>query len=85
MAATGWSRVIYSLCNPGDGIVVEEWTYPSAVYSSLPLGARTVGIPMDGEGMLPDKLEEVLANWDETARGFRRSVKFTFHSYPPLT
>ena len=68
----GWSRVSYTLLNKGDGVLVEEFTYPGALASSLPLGANTVGIPIDSHGMRPGVLEEVLANWDEESRGFKR-------------
>jgi aromatic amino acid aminotransferase I / 2-aminoadipate transaminase len=27
----GWSKIAITLCNPGEGILVSEWTYPSAL------------------------------------------------------
>lgn len=68
----GWNRVVSTLINKGDGVLVEEWTYPNALSGSLPLGANIVGIPMDSRGMRPDALEEVLASWNEEERGFKR-------------
>jgi len=67
-----WSRVSYTLLNSGDGVLVEEFTYPAAGATSLPLGANMVGVPMDSHGMRPDALEAVLANWNEEERGFKR-------------
>ena len=67
-----WSRVSYTLLNKGDGVLVEEFTYPAALSTSLPLGANTFGIPIDGHGMRPDALEDVLANWNEEERGYKR-------------
>lgn len=32
-ATDGWHKVIELLCNPGDPILVEAWTYPSALES----------------------------------------------------
>ncbi|KIM25871.1 hypothetical protein M408DRAFT_17111 [Serendipita vermifera MAFF 305830] len=68
----GWSRVVYSLLNHGDSMLVEEWTYPSALASAFPLGVHTVSVPMDSKGMRPDALREILSNWNETERGFKR-------------
>ncbi|PVF95527.1 PLP-dependent transferase [Serendipita vermifera] len=68
----GWSRVVYSLLNPGDSLLVEEWTYPSALAAALPIGVHTVAAPLDSRGIKPDALREILANWDEEARGFKR-------------
>jgi aromatic amino acid aminotransferase I len=31
----GWSKAVQTLCNPGEGILVSEWTYPSALSVSL--------------------------------------------------
>lgn len=56
----------------GDGLLVEEWSYPSAVFTSRPHGVNSVPIAMDGEGMRADALETVLATWDEAKRGFKR-------------
>ena len=72
----GWTRISYTLLNKGDGVLVEEFTYPTALAASHPLGVSTVGISMDSHGMRPDALEEVLANWDEEKRGFKRRVLY---------
>lgn len=26
-----WGKIVTTLCNPGDGVLAEEWTYPSAL------------------------------------------------------
>ncbi|KAG8818184.1 hypothetical protein FRC17_010913, partial [Serendipita sp. 399] len=67
-----WSRVVYSLLNPGDSLLVEEWTYPSALSSALPIGVHMVAVPLDSMGMRPDALRDILENWDESVRGFKR-------------
>jgi len=64
----GWSKCVLTLCNAGEGILVEEYTYPSALASAWPLGVRPVPIKMDSEGMLADDLDFVLSNWDVEAR-----------------
>ncbi|KZP00312.1 PLP-dependent transferase [Calocera viscosa TUFC12733] len=64
----GWAKCVLTLCNPGEGIIVEEYTYPSALASAWPLGVRPVPIKMDGEGMLAGDLDQVLSGWDVEAR-----------------
>ncbi|KZV91193.1 PLP-dependent transferase [Exidia glandulosa HHB12029] len=68
----GWSRAVQTLCNPGEFILTEEWTYPSAVANSAPYDVLPVPVGMDSEGMSAVKLEEVLANWNEEERGAKR-------------
>lgn len=71
----GWSRAMQTLCNPGEMILTEDWTYPSALASARPFGIEPVPVPMDKEGMKSDELRKVLAEWDEKARGAKRSVQ----------
>ena len=56
------------LAERGDFILVEEYTYPTALETGVPLGMRFVGVKMDGEGMLPDHLNEILDHWDPDCR-----------------
>ena len=69
-----WSRCVITLCNRGDLILAEEWTYPSAMSSSQPFGVGVVPVAMDSEGMRADDLRKVLSEWDEAARGAKRFV-----------
>lgn len=66
-----------TLCNPGDGILTEEWTYPSACASARPLGMHIVSVKIDSEGMSSEHLESLLSNWDERARGMKRSDPYS--------
>lgn len=65
-------RAMLTLCNPGEGVLTEDWTYPSALASIQPYGINAVPVTMDSEGMRSDSLRKVLGEWDETARGFKR-------------
>jgi 2-aminoadipate transaminase len=49
------------LLHPGDEVVVEVPTYIGAIQAFRALGARVIGIPLDGEGLRLDLLESVLA------------------------
>lgn len=71
-ATDGWHKVLELLCNPGDPILVEAWTYPSALESGWPMGVRPVPVPIDADGLIPEGLDKVLAEWDEAKRGCKR-------------
>ncbi|KAG0315136.1 hypothetical protein BGZ99_007664 [Dissophora globulifera] len=58
-----FSKVISMLCNRGDKILVEEWTYPAALELIEPLGIGHVPVSMDGEGMSAVALKDLLDNW----------------------
>lgn len=68
----GWVKAIMTLCNPGEGILAAEWTYPSAMSTMVPLGIRPVSVPMDGQGIRSDKLRSLLSAWDKDRRGMPR-------------
>ena len=48
------------LC-PGDTVLVEQFSYGSALARLRKLGVRPVGIPLDDDGMRMDRLAETLA------------------------
>ncbi|KAG9094722.1 hypothetical protein FS749_011948 [Ceratobasidium sp. UAMH 11750] len=68
----GWTKAAAILCQPGELILTEDWTYPVAILSPWPTGVRPFPVPMDGVGMLPDKLEEILRDWKEEEHGGKR-------------
>jgi len=57
----GIDLVARALLDPGDRVAVENPTYTGAVQLFHAHGARILGIPVDEEGMRPDRLEEALA------------------------
>ncbi|ODV91161.1 hypothetical protein CANCADRAFT_117634 [Tortispora caseinolytica NRRL Y-17796] len=57
------------LTNPGDTVLAEEFTFSSAAETIRSQGLHIMAAPMDLQGMLPDKLEELLANWDSSVPG----------------
>ncbi|GAB7354110.1 hypothetical protein MBLNU459_g4675t1 [Dothideomycetes sp. NU459] len=56
----------------GDFVLSEEYTFSAAVETAAPMGVRMVGVKMDKEGLDPEHMDEILANWDEAARGGRK-------------
>jgi len=75
-ATDAWGKICFMLLEKGDALLVEEWTYPGAEGAFLPMECEMVAIKMDGEGVLPEHMEEVLANWDEEKRGKKRPKVF---------
>jgi len=57
------------LLEKGDGILCEDYTYPSAISTVWPQGFRPIPCPMDGGGLTVEGLENLLADWDVEARG----------------
>lgn len=57
------------LCNKGDYILVEEFAFSSTLAAAEAQGIKTCPIPMDADGIIPEKLDEILANWDEKVLG----------------
>lgn len=58
-----WDSVLRTFCNKGESIFVEENTFSSALETAAALDITTFPIPMDTEGLLPDKFEEILQKW----------------------
>ncbi|KAI9784164.1 MAG: Aromatic/aminoadipate aminotransferase 1 [Geoglossum umbratile] len=59
---------------PGDCILTEEYTFPTAVETAAPMGVRTIGIRMDEQGLIPSHMDEILSNWDQSKRQARRPI-----------
>ncbi|XBW34519.1 hypothetical protein QEN19_000067 [Hanseniaspora menglaensis] len=61
------------LCDKGDYILVEQYAFSSTLAAAEAQGVKTCPIPMDADGIIPEKLEELLAKWDEKKLG---KIKF---------
>ena len=81
-------KIFNMLIDPGDFVIVEEFTYPSALEAMHPLQVQTVPIKMDREGMLDTDLEDILSNWDLSCRNRGKRPKMmytvTYHPFPIL-
>ncbi|MFZ5817556.1 MAG: PLP-dependent aminotransferase family protein [Bacillota bacterium] len=58
-AQQGIDLVARTFVGPGDAVAVEALTYPPAIDAFRARGARIYPIPVDGEGMQVDPLEEI--------------------------
>ncbi|KAL4803477.1 pyridoxal phosphate-dependent transferase [Aspergillus unguis] len=75
-----WDTALRLLCERGDYILMEEYTFSSAQETALPQGVKVAPVRMDEQGLLPEALDEVLSNWDEKARGARKP--FVLYTIP---
>ncbi|KFY93664.1 hypothetical protein V500_03626 [Pseudogymnoascus sp. VKM F-4518 (FW-2643)] len=88
-ALDGLSKAIECLSNPWDksrdwvsdreGVLCEEFTFPSSVQVMAPRGLQIVPVKVDNEGMLaggPGGLRDVLDNWD-IKKGKRPHLMYT--------
>ncbi len=50
------------LCNEGDAVICEEPSFIGALNAFRSNGARTVGVPLHGDGIDPDELDAVLSH-----------------------
>lgn len=80
-ATDGFNKVCNLLVEVGDTILVEEWTYPGAANAYLPYDTTIVGVKMDGQGIIPEELESLLSNWDESKGRFPRCVSSWHYAY----
>lgn len=67
------------LCNPGDHILVESYTYAGTIQALKPLGVSMFSIDMDEHGLMPTDLDAKLHSWDET-KGRKPFVLYTIPS-----
>ncbi|KAL1972799.1 hypothetical protein VTN31DRAFT_6341 [Thermomyces dupontii] len=68
----GWEAALRILCERGDYILAEEYSFSSALDTAVPLGIKVAGIKMDDQGLLPEAMDDILTNWDVSARGARK-------------
>lgn len=71
-STSGWDATLRVLCERGDYILTEEYAFSSALETAAPLGIRPAAVKMDEQGMLPESLDEVVSNWDESIRNARK-------------
>jgi aromatic amino acid aminotransferase I len=61
-----------TFCNPGEGILMGQWTYSSAIAAMQPYGVESIPVALDSEGIRSDGSRKTLSEWDSTTRGMAR-------------
>ncbi|KAF3011470.1 hypothetical protein E8E14_005287 [Neopestalotiopsis sp. 37M] len=67
-----WSKVVGLLCEKGDHILCESYTYPSSQALWIPNDNFAAPVAMDGEGITDIALEDTLATWGVKHPGVKR-------------
>ncbi|XP_071118187.1 kynurenine/alpha-aminoadipate aminotransferase, mitochondrial-like [Haliotis cracherodii] len=65
----GISRILGSVLEEGDSLLVEESTYPTVMNMIEPLGCKPVTIKNDADGLIPSDLSNILSSWNEAVSG----------------
>ena len=73
LATTGntgsWESTLRIFCNRGDTILAEQYTFSSSVYAAEAQGINVFPVPLDADGLIPERLEAILDNWNpDTAK-----------------
>ncbi|KAL1952563.1 hypothetical protein VTO42DRAFT_4812 [Malbranchea cinnamomea] len=79
-STAAWDATLRLFCERGDYVLVEEYTFCTAMETALPLGLRLAPVKIDEQGLIPEALDEMLSTWDETVRGGRKP--FVLYTIP---
>ena len=71
-STSGLDMVFRMLTSPGDCLIVEEYTFATAMETAAPMGVSCVGVAMDDEGLLPTSLDHLLSDWDPSKHGGKK-------------
>ncbi|EDK43020.1 aromatic amino acid aminotransferase I [Lodderomyces elongisporus NRRL YB-4239] len=58
-----WDSTLRTFCSRGDTILVEEFSFSSALETANGQGINTVPVTMDEYGIIPSALENLMAHW----------------------
>ncbi|AHY79189.1 AQG_2a_G0018540.mRNA.1.CDS.1 [Saccharomyces cerevisiae] len=58
-----WESTLRVFCNRGDVILVEAHSFSSSLASAEAQGVITFPVPIDADGIIPEKLAKVMENW----------------------
>ena len=58
-----WDSTLRTFCSKSDSILVEEYSFSSALETANGQGINTIPVTMDEFGIIPEKLEELMSRW----------------------
>ncbi|KAJ2362070.1 hypothetical protein H4S01_004963 [Coemansia sp. RSA 2610] len=64
-------KALMLFCDRGDTLIVDEWTYPAIIGTVVPMGIRMAPVRMDSQGMVPEALDQLCAEWSDSAHPLR--------------
>ncbi|KAL6232500.1 pyridoxal phosphate-dependent transferase [Aspergillus navahoensis] len=69
---SAWDSALRMFCEEGDYIIVDEYSFSSALERAWALGIKTLSVAMDAQGLIPSGLDSVLGNWDPESQRARK-------------
>ncbi|WVQ95770.1 hypothetical protein IAU59_002869 [Kwoniella sp. CBS 9459] len=74
----GVAKAFQLLVEPDvDTVLTEEFSFASSLNTARAKGAKLYPIKVDGDGLVPEDLEEVLATWEEGTQGRKPHILYT--------
>ena len=67
-STNAWESTLRVFCNKGDVVLFESYSFSSCLAASQAQGIVTFPVPIDENGIIPEKLETILDNWTPGAR-----------------
>ncbi|SCU77275.1 LAMI_0A00474g1_1 [Lachancea mirantina] len=58
-----WETILRIFCDRGDSILAETFSYPPSLSTAQSQGVHIHPVPMDENGVIPQKLQHMLENW----------------------
>lgn len=55
-----------------DSVLTEDFSFSTALETIEPLGVNVFGVAIDEQGLIPERMDELLSSWDSAARGGAR-------------
>ncbi|KAJ5139922.1 hypothetical protein N7448_003330 [Penicillium atrosanguineum] len=71
-STSAWDSTLRMFCEKGDYIIVEKYTFASALETAWSLGINALPVGMDAQGLIPDALDKELSSWEESKRKARK-------------
>ncbi|OKL57085.1 hypothetical protein UA08_07574 [Talaromyces atroroseus] len=63
-STSAWDSTLRIFCEKGDYILMEEYTFSTALETALPMGINAASIKMDDQGPIPSALDHLLSTWN---------------------
>ncbi|OCF33567.1 hypothetical protein I316_04639 [Kwoniella heveanensis BCC8398] len=74
----GVAKAFQLLVEPDvDTVLTEEFSFASSLNTARAKGAKLYPVKVDGDGLVPEDLEKILATWDEAAQGRKPHILYT--------
>jgi len=71
------SKIFRMVCERGDTMLVEEFSFPGTTNAPLAMGVRWAPLRIDAKGIIPEEVERVMSTWDEAKQGRRPRLLYT--------